>query len=122
MKALTEMNVTELTAEYNTRSGKTVKKVKGSKAAIIAKIEALDPAPAKEARKVKRGASTKLVLRDIFKSKKVAFTMDELIAKMPTVKPNTIETAIVDLKNPKWARGPVLKIMRGEDNKFRIGQ
>jgi hypothetical protein len=38
------------------------------------------------------------------------------------VKPNTIETAIVDLKNPKWAGGPVLKIARGEDNKYRIAQ
>jgi hypothetical protein len=119
MKALKKMNLAELTTELNRRAGTKVKKAKGKKAEIIAKIEAL-PAVKDERREKKRGPSTKTVIRELFKNKKSAFTMAEILAKCSTVKANTVETAIVDLKNPKWAAGPVLKILRGEDNKYRV--
>lgn len=121
MKALKKMNLVELTTELNRRAGTNVKKAKGKKAAIIAKIEAL-PEVKVEQRTKKRGPSTKTVIRDLFKNKKSSYTMAEMLAKCPTVKANTVETAIVDLKNPKWCGSglAVLKILRGEDNKYRV--
>lgn len=121
MKALDKMTIAELTTELNRRAGTKVKKAKGSKASIITKIEAL-PESKVEKRESKRGPSTKMVLRDLFKNKKTALTMAEMVAACPTVKANTVETALVDLKNPKWAQGPVLRILRGEDDKYRVAQ
>jgi len=127
LEDLENMTVAQLNEELNNYAGTSVKKRKMPKDKLIAELadvmmEVGDLEVEEERRKKKRGPSTKEVLRSVFKNAKVALTMDELIEKCPTVKPNTIETAIVDLKNPKWAKGPVLKIARGDDNKYRIAQ
>lgn len=120
MKALNEMTIAELTVVLNELTGKSVKKAKGSRESIIAKINELRPQeqPKPKARK-KRGPSTKDVLRGLFRKDGAAYTLDELCEACSTVKPNTVETAIVDLKNPKWAVGPTIVITRGADGKYR---
>jgi len=128
LETLEKMNVKALRTELKNYCPELKSIAKMNRAKVLEElVEAMTElgdldAPKEERRKKKRGPSTKNVLRSLFKNKKVAFTMEELIKECPTVKPNTIETAIVDLKNPKWAGGPVLKIARGEDNKYRIAQ
>jgi len=125
MKDLKDMTIAELTVELNALTGKSVKKAKGSAASIIEQIETLRaeaaPAPAvvekKKARK--RGPSTKEVIRGLYANGDEAYTLDELCAACKTVKPNTVLTAITDLKNPKWSVGSVLNIGKDSDGKFR---
>jgi len=71
--------------------------------------------------------STKTVIRAIYSNKKAAFTLEQLITKcnaalVRQVKPNTVETAIIDLKNPKWAVGEVLVLEKNEKNQYVIAQ
>ena len=112
---LNEMTIAELTAIENELTGKSVKKSKGSKAAIIARIEKLSPP--KKSRK--RGPSTKDVIRGLYREADAAYSLEELAKICKTVKVNTVETAIVDLKNPKWSVGPTLVLTKGEDGKYR---
>jgi len=118
MKSLNEMTIAELTVELNKLTGKSLKKAKGSKESIISSIEMLRES-LKPIKARKRGPSTKEVLRSLFNKNGAAFTIDELAEKCSTVKLNTIETAIIDLKNPKWSVGPTLELARGEDGKIR---
>lgn len=69
--------------------------------------------------------STKTVLRAIYSNKKSAFTLAQLVTKcnkalVREVKVNTVETAIIDLKNPKWAVGEVLVLTRNEKKQYVI--
>jgi hypothetical protein len=66
--------------------------------------------------------STKTILRGLYKNKKAAFTLKELCAKCDTVKPNTVETAIIDLKNPKWSVGPVLVLVKNAKQKYVVAK
>lgn len=119
-KALNEMTIAELTVVLNELTGKNVKKAKGSKDSIIARINELTPPTPRPRKSKKRGPSTKDVIRGLYrKSKSAAYTLEELAEICNTVKTNTVETAIVDLKNPKWSVGPTLVLVKGEDGKYR---
>jgi hypothetical protein len=113
MSNLNEMTIAQLTVELNKLTGKNLKKAKGSKEAIIAKIQELLKPKAR-----KRGPSTKDVLRSLFNKDGAEFTLDELAEKCNTVKLNTIETAIIDLKNPKWSVGPTMNLVKDADGKI----
>lgn len=114
---LNEMTIAELTAIENELTGKSVKKSKGSKEAIIARINALTPSRPRKSKK--RGPSTKDVIRGLYREKGAAYSLEELAKICKTVKTNTVETAIVDLKNPKWSVGPTLVLTKGDDGKYR---
>lgn len=76
-------------------------------------------------KQIEKKRSTKTVLRTIYSNKRAAFTLEELVAKcnaalVRQVKVNTVETAIIDLKNPKWAVGEVLVLTKNEKNKYVV--
>jgi hypothetical protein len=76
--------------------------------------------------KTTKARSTKTVIRAIYsKSPKGAFTLAQLIKKCNAalarqVKPNTVETAIIDLKNPKWSVGEILVLAKNEKKQFVV--
>jgi hypothetical protein len=107
-----EMNVKQLKAHAKT--SKISLPAKANKAAILAAISAA----AKPARR--RGPSTKEVLRSLFSKANAAFTLEELAKQCDTVKLNTVETAIVDLKNKKWSVGPVLILAKNEKKQYVV--
>jgi len=75
-----------------------------------------------------KARSTKTVIRAIYAaSPKGAFTIAQLIKKCNAalarqVKPNTVETAIIDLKNPKWSVGDILVLAKNEKKQFVISK
>ena len=75
-----------------------------------------------------KARSTKTVIRAIYKkAPKGAFTIAQLITKCNAalarqVKPNTVETAIIDLKNPKWSVGDILVLAKNEKKQFVISK
>jgi hypothetical protein len=79
------------------------------------------------AKQIEKKRSTKTVLREIYSNKKAAFTLEQLVTKcnkalVREVKVNTVETAIIDLKNPKWAVGEVLVLEKNEKKQYVIAQ
>lgn len=126
IEKLQEMSAAELNAELNAYTSTNIKKRKMTKAAMIeellevmTEVGDVPPAPKKK-RARKTGPSTKQLVRSLFEKQNAAYTIDQLMEKFPAVKKNTIETAIIDLKNPKYAGGEPVVIKRGEDAKFRV--
>ena len=85
-----------------------------------------DAAVAQTVSKPNKRVSSKDLIRDLYAANPGAsFTLEELmehVGQFTKVKPNTVETAITDLKNPKWSRGPVVVITKNSDNKFAVAQ
>ena len=58
-------------------------------------------------------------LRILFKKNGFVTKADIIqIANNLGVKPNTVETALVDLKNPKWAGGPVVSHKKDDEGRY----
>ena len=75
------------------------------------------------AKKAEKMTSTKEVVRKIYANKKAAFTLEQLVTKCNAqlkrqVKVNTVETAIIDLKNPRWAKGELLVLTRNVKKQY----
>ena len=67
----------------------------------------------------KRRGSSKDALRTLFKRNGCVTKTDiDQIANNLGVKPNTVETALVDLKNPKWAGGPVINHKKDDEGRY----
>ncbi len=115
---LGEMTIAELTQVHNALTGKSVKKVKGSSAKIVGEILKMQPAqPARVERK--GGKSIKSLLRELYADKSAAYTEEELQAKIDGTWAS-IRSTISDLKNTKYADGPLLIIQRDkETGEFR---
>ncbi len=73
------------------------------------------------AKPTKRRTSSKDSLRALF-TKNGFVTRDDIekIADQLGVKLNSVETALVDLKNPKWAGGPVINHKRDDDGRYMV--
>lgn len=73
-----------------------------------------------------KARSTKTVIRSIYaKAPKSALTLAQLVTKCnaalaKTVKVNTVETAIIDLKNAKWAVGELLVLQKNAKKQYVI--
>ncbi len=88
-------------------------KAKTSKVELEATLEQLTAKP------TKRHGSSKDSLRALFM--KNGFVTREDVARIADqlgVKLNSVETALVDLKNPKWAGGPVISHNRDEQGRY----
>jgi hypothetical protein len=91
---------------------------KDNKATLEAAIAALS-APVRKQR-----VSTKQILRDMFANVGQRILVEEVVAHITAqanVAPATIVTMIGDLKNPKYAAGPTINIVR-EGNAYVRGE
>lgn len=82
-------------------------KAKDTKEKLVATITKLQPAAKPNARR----GSSKEELRRLFEANGYV-TNDDLdaISRQLGVKRESVQTALSDLQNPKWAQGPVLKV------------
>ncbi len=88
-------------------------KAKASKAELENTLKSLSAKP------TKRRSSSKDSLRALFaKNGFVSKTDLSRIADQLGVKLNSVETALVDLKNPKWAGGPVVNHKRDVEGRY----
>jgi NADH:ubiquinone oxidoreductase subunit E len=87
-------------------------KAKDTKEKLIATISQLQPAAELEARR----GSSKQELRQLFDANGYVTNEDiDAIARQLGVKRESVQTALSDLQNPKWAKGPVLKVQKKGD-------
>lgn len=115
---LMDMTIAELTDVHNTLFNKSVKKVKGAKAKVVAEILAAQP------KRERKTPGTRDVLRQLFPSKGERKRTDGVLTEVTNVanvKEDTVWVAISDLKNPKWA-GPqgTIEIVRDGDFLKRV--
>lgn len=115
---LMEMTVAELTEVHNKLFNKSVKKVKGAKAKVVAAIVAAQP------KRVRKTPGTRDVLRGLFPSvgerKRTEGVLTE-VTQTADVKADTVWVGISDLKNPKWAGAAgTIEIVRDGDFLKRV--
>lgn len=89
---------------------------KANKAALQALVDAQSQ-PARKQR-----VSTKQLIRDLFPNVGDTVSCEDVLAHIAahtTVQAATVTTMIGDLKNPKYAAGPTVNIVRNNDNYVR---
>jgi hypothetical protein len=87
---------------------------KTTKPAIVELLE-LDDATKPTTKKVsKRGPSTKDALRAMFEQTGTSIPVEDVLAALSHVKPDTVVTMLGDLKNKRYAAGPVIIVERQE--------
>ncbi len=93
--------------------GGTKSNAKSSKAELETTLKSLSSKPAK------RRTSSKDSLRTLF-AKNGFVTKDDIaaIADNLGVKLNSVETALVDLKNPKWSGSSVISHKRDDQGRY----
>lgn len=91
---------------------------KANKAALSALLaDAQAAAPARKQR-----VSTKQIIRDLFANVGDTMSVEDVVAhvtSVASVQPATIVTMIGDLKNPKYAAGDTINIVRSGDDYTR---
>lgn len=95
---------------------------KDNKAALEALLAAAT-APVVEATPRKQRVSTKQILRDLFADVGFQMSVEDVVAHITAItpiQPATIVTMCGDLKNPKYAAGELIYIVRSGDNYVRV--
>lgn len=106
-KAQLKAQLDELNVTYSSKANKS-------------ELEALVAAAQQPQRKPR--ASTKTMLRELFANVGDSHSVEDVVAHITAqhaVQPATIGTMIGDLKNPKYAAGPCINIVREGDSYVR---
>lgn len=115
-ESLSVLSIAELTVIFNQVSGKNIKKAKGSKEAIAERILSLvvesvaEGAPDEDARAEQpRRMTMKDRLRGMFRVRS-AWNADEFWDEFTDKAESSVRATLSDLKNPRYAGGPLLII------------